>query len=154
MHPLKHHLMKFADSYLSLSEKEMKKNIMNKIQKSLDKSQELGFRDYVYVPYCICLISKYPYVNEMKKCLSIKYICFYIIGLIFLIFFWYYLSSFGAVYKNSQKYPFINTLISIIIALFYPFFINLVPGIFRIHSLNKNKKNECFYNISKGIQLL
>ena len=73
MHPLKHHLMKFADSYLSLSEKEMKKNIMNKIQKSLDKSQELGFRDYVYVPYCICLISKYPYVNEMKKCLQSIY---------------------------------------------------------------------------------
>ena len=73
MHPLKHHLMKFADSYLNLTEKEMKKNIMNKIQKSLAKSQELGFRDYVYIPYCICLISRYPYVNEMKKCLQSIY---------------------------------------------------------------------------------
>ena len=73
MHPLKHHLMKFGDSYLNMSEEQMDENIMNKIQQSLEKSQELGFRDYVYVPYCICLISKYPYVTEMKKCLQSIY---------------------------------------------------------------------------------
>ena len=74
MHPLKHHLMKFGDSYITLSEKEMdKKNVMGEIQKSLNKSEELGFRDYVYVPICICLISKYPYANEMKKCLQSIY---------------------------------------------------------------------------------
>ncbi len=73
MHPLKHHLMKFGDSYLNLKEEEMNKNIMNKIQKNLEKSQELGFREYVFVPYCICLISKYPYVSEMKKCLQSIY---------------------------------------------------------------------------------
>ena len=73
MHPLKHHLMKFGDSYLSMSEEEMDENITNQIQQSLEKSQELGFREYVYVPYCICLISKYPYVTEMKKCLQSIY---------------------------------------------------------------------------------
>ena len=74
MHPLKNRLMKFGDSYLNLSDGEMNKNIMNEIQKSLEKSQELGFRDYVYIPYCICLISKYPYVSEMKKCLQSIYL--------------------------------------------------------------------------------
>ena len=69
MHPLKHHLMKFGDSYLDLNDKEMDK-YMEKIQNNLEKAQELGFREYVYVPYCICLISKYPYVNQMKKCLQ------------------------------------------------------------------------------------
>ena len=73
MHPLKHPLMKFGDSYLNMSEEEMDENIVNQIQESLEKSQELGFRDYVYVPYCICLISKYPYVTEMKKCLQSIY---------------------------------------------------------------------------------
>jgi len=73
MHPLKHHLMKFADSYLGLSNEEMNESIMNEIQKSLEQSQELGFRDYVYIPYCICLISKYPYIIEMKKCLQSIY---------------------------------------------------------------------------------
>ena len=70
MHPLKHHLMKFGDSYLDLNDEEMDETITNKIQESLEKSQVLGFRDCVYVPYCICLISKYPYVVEMKKCLE------------------------------------------------------------------------------------
>ena len=73
MHPLKHHLMKFGDSYLNMSEEEMDESVTNEIQESLEKSEELGFRDYVYVPYCMCLISKYPYVTEMKKCLQSLY---------------------------------------------------------------------------------
>ena len=73
MHPLKHHLMKFGDSFLNMSEEEMNESVTNQIQESLEKSQELGFRDYVYVPYCMCLISKYPYVSEMKKCLQSIY---------------------------------------------------------------------------------
>ena len=73
MHPLKHHLMKFGDSYLDLSNEQMNASIMKEIQNKLDKYQEMGFRDYVYVPYCICLISKYPFVTEMKKCLQSIY---------------------------------------------------------------------------------
>ena len=117
---------------------------------------------YLILPERNLLIIKYEIpsynardkANDMKRCFFIKYICFYIIGFVFLIFFWYYLSSFNAVYKNSQIYPFINTLISIIISLLYPFFVNLIPGIFRIPSLTKNKSNECFYKISKVIQFV
>ena len=120
------------------------------------------FLKYLILPERILLIIKYETsfhnvrdkAKEVKRCFFIKYICFYIIGFIFLIFVWYYLSSFDAVYKNTQIYPFINTLISIIISLLYPFFVNLIPGIFRIPSLNKNQSNECFYKISKITQLL
>ena len=35
---------------------------------------------------------------KVQRCLIIKYICYFIISFIFLIFFWYYLSSFCAVY--------------------------------------------------------
>ena len=73
MHPLKHHLMKFGDSYLNMKEEEIDESITNQIQESLEKSQEFAFRDYAYVPYCMCLISKYPYVTEMKKCLQSIY---------------------------------------------------------------------------------
>ena len=73
MHPLKHHLMKFADNYLNMSEDEMDKTVTEEIQKNLEQAQELGFRDTIYVPYCICLISKYPYVTQMKKCLQSIY---------------------------------------------------------------------------------
>ena len=76
MHPLKHHLMKFGDSYLNMKDEEMDENITNQIQERLERAQELGFRDYVFVPYCISLISKYPYVTEMKKCLHSIYLLF------------------------------------------------------------------------------
>ena len=73
MHPLKHHLMRFGDAYLSLSEDELTHEKIKEIQDSLDFCQELGFRDFLYVPHCLCLISKYPYVNEMIICLRSIY---------------------------------------------------------------------------------
>ena len=91
-------------------------------------------------------------VKDVKKCLFIKYILFYILGLVFLIFFWYYLSSFCAVFVNSQIYLIENTLISLIISLLYPFLINFLPCIFRIVSLNK--ENKFIYNISIILQLI
>lgn len=73
MHPLKYALMKFDDSYLQMNDIEMNDKIMEKIQKNLEQAQKFGFRDYVYVPYCISLISKYPFVKQMKKCLQSIY---------------------------------------------------------------------------------
>ena len=72
MHPLKHHLMKFGDNYLDLNDEQMK-DIQKELEAKLEEAQELGFRDYVYIPFCICLISKYPYVLPMKKCLQTIY---------------------------------------------------------------------------------
>ena len=92
--------------------------------------------------------------DKINRCFFIKYIIFYIVGLLFLILFWYYLSSFCAVFRNSQKYPFINTLISILLSLVYPFLISLFPGIFRIHSLNKETNHEFLYKFSKAIQYI
>ena len=72
-HPLKYNLSKFADAYTSLSEEELTEEKINEIQELLVFSQELGYRDYIFVPFCICLISKYPYVKEMQKCLDSIY---------------------------------------------------------------------------------
>ena len=93
--------------------------------------------------------------SDVKRCIIIKYICFYVLGSLVLIFIWYYLSSFGAVYQNTQIYLIKNTLISYGFSLIYPFIINLVPGIFRLYSLkDSTKKSECIYKISKIIQLI
>ena len=73
MHPLKHHLMKFADNFLNMSDDEMDTKVTEQIQTNLQQAEELGFRDFIYVPYCICLISKYPYVKQMKICLQSIY---------------------------------------------------------------------------------
>ena len=93
--------------------------------------------------------------EKVRKNLIIKYIIFFILGLIFLIFFWMLLSSFGAVYPNTQMFIFKNTLISFAMSLVYPFFINILPSIFRMCSLNsKEKNNECIYKLSKFLQVL
>jgi len=91
-------------------------------------------------------------VKQVQQCLFIKYILFYILGLVFLIFFWYYLSSFCAVFANSQINLIENTIISLVISLLYPFFINFLPCSFRIISLNR--ENKYIYIISKILQLL
>ena len=91
-------------------------------------------------------------VDNVKRCLIFKYIIFYIAGILFLILFWYYLSSFGAVYQNSQTFLIINAFLSSFFSLIYPFFINLIPAIIRINSLNNN--NECFYKANKFIQII
>ena len=70
MHPLKNHLQKFGDSYLTLSDEGFTEKIIKKVQETLELCQELGFRDYVYVPFCLSLISKYPYGYEMTRSLQ------------------------------------------------------------------------------------
>ena len=94
-------------------------------------------------------------IKQIKKLIEFKYIFFYVIGLIFLFFFWYYLSSFCAVFKNSQIYLIKNTLLSLSFSLIYPFFINIVPCTFRLISLKDlNKNKECLYKSSKVIYII
>ena len=94
-------------------------------------------------------------VEKVKRRLIIKYTLFFIFGLIFLGFFWILLSSFGAVYQNTQMFVFKNTLISFAMSFVYPFIINIFPCIFRILAINSEKQSEeCIYNFSKFLQLL
>jgi len=97
-------------------------------------------------------------INEMKlkilKFLVIKFIIFFLFDFIFLLSFWYYLSSFCSVYKNTQTHLITDTLVSFGLSMIYPFGINLFPGIFRIPSLNSSKKNKkCMYIFSKILQI-
>ena len=90
-------------------------------------------------------------VSSSKRCLVIKYIVFYILSFIFLIIFWYYLSSFCAIFQNTQIYLAINSFLSFGISIIFPLLYNLIPGFVRIYSLNS--KSECFYNFNKILQL-
>ena len=92
---------------------------------------------------------------ELKDKLSIKFIIYFIISTSFLFFFWYYLSMFCAIYKNTQIHLISDTLISFGLSLVYPFAIYLFPGLFRIPALNnkKNKRNY-LYQFSKLLQML
>jgi hypothetical protein len=94
-------------------------------------------------------------VDNVQRTLVIKYIILYVVGTLFLGFCWYYLSSFGAVYQNTQVYLMDNTLISLAFSFVYPFAINIIPGILRSMSLSSgNKDKGCLYKASQFIQLI
>ena len=93
--------------------------------------------------------------EQILKCLKIKFIIFFSLTLILLILFWYYISCFCAVYRNTQIHLMKDTLVSYLLSLLYPFIIYLLPGIFRIPSLRaRNKDKECMYKISKFFQFI
>ena len=73
IHPLKHHLSKYTDGLTILKEEELTDEIVNEIQENLEFCQELANRDFVFIPCCLCLISKYPYTLELEKCLDTIY---------------------------------------------------------------------------------
>ena len=126
------HSITIIIKYIFLSER----NLMNiRIQTSLESSERISIKE--------------------RKNLFCKYIIFFILSLIFLVFFWFLLSSFGAVYKNTQIFIFKNALISFAMSFVYEFFINILPCIFRISSLSSaTKDNEFSYTFSKFLQIL
>ena len=92
--------------------------------------------------------------KSLNKLLSIKFVLYFIISFIFLIFFWYYISMFGAIYRNTQFHLLKDTALSFILSLIYPFGIYLIPGFFRLPALaDPNKKKECLYKFSQILQL-
>ena len=93
--------------------------------------------------------------ENLKSNLRIKFILYFIISFILLLFFWYYISMFGAIYRNTQLHLLKDTLISFGLSMLYPFAIYLLPGFLRIPALaNKNKKRNYLYNISKILQIV
>ena len=97
--------------------------------------------------------SAYYIIENVRKCLKIKYTLFFGLGNIFLFFLWYYLSSFGAVYQNTQYYLVKNTSICFAISFFYPFFISIFPLMFRSCAMS-SKDGECLYKVNLILQLL
>ena len=90
-------------------------------------------------------------LNYMK----IKFILFFAINFILLGLFWYYLTCFNAIYKNTQIYLIENTFISFAFSLFYPFVINIFPTIIRKCALYSLKKHQnYFYKFSQILQII
>ena len=84
--------------------------------------------------------------------LKLKFNLFFVICFLFINFFWYFISAFCAVYKNSQALLIDNTISSFILSLIYPLGFNLIPGLIRIPSIKyKFRFSNIFYIISKII---
>jgi hypothetical protein len=92
---------------------------------------------------------------KLSKILKIKFNLFFIISFVFLLFFWYFIAAFCAVYKNTQGILIENTMTSFGLSLLNPFGLNLLPAIFRIPALRATKQNlECVYKFSKLLALI
>ena len=93
--------------------------------------------------------------KSLEKCIKIKFVIYILISFMFLVFFCYYISMFGVIYKNTEYYLLKDTLISFGLSFLEPFGICLLPGLFRIPSLSNPKKNRKYlYNFSQVFNIL
>ena len=91
--------------------------------------------------------------QKLECWLRVKFIIYFIISSIFIIFFWYYLSMFCAIYRNTQSHLITDTLLGFALSLLYPFLLYLLPGIFRIRALSSKEGKKMFlYNLSIFVQ--
>ena len=94
-------------------------------------------------------------VKILENKLKIKFTLFFIFAFILLSFFSYYIICFCGIYSKTQIHLIKDTIVSFILSLIYPFGTNLIPGIFRIYSLNAKKKNKKYmFLISKFFQII
>ena len=96
--------------------------------------------------------------NELAnttKCLKLKLSLFFYVGLLILLFFWYFVALFCIVYRNTQIIFLKDFLYSFLLSSIYPFGYNLLPAIFRIYSLHdKKKSSKCLYQTSIFLSLI
>ena len=87
--------------------------------------------------------------KKLLRILKIKFILYFVLTFITLVFFWYYIACFCGIYVNTQIHLFKDTIISQITSLLLPFGLYLIPGIFRILALKDEKhNNKCLYKFS------
>ena len=93
--------------------------------------------------------------EKLIKKIKIKFVLYFILTYLLLIFFWYYISMFDAVYRKTQYLLLEDTLMGFGFSLVTPFVIFLIPGLFRIPALaNPQKNRKCLYNFSKLFTIL
>ena len=94
-------------------------------------------------------------IRSLYTKIKCKFLLYFIINTIFLLFFWYYLSMFCAIYSNTQIHLIKDTLLSFTLSLIEPFGIYLIPGFFRIPALSEQNKNRyILYKFSKILQMI
>ena len=129
-------ISKFIDSlikYLALSRDDIVDLKREKMKKDFDK----GF------------------VPKLIRKLKIKFISFFIITFIVIVFFLYYITCFCGVYSNTQKHFIIDSVISFFITLTLPFVTYLIPGLFRFLTLREeNFSRALLYKLSSFLRKL
>ena len=94
----------------------------------------------------------YKKFNTLLKLLKVKFTLFFIINFILLILFWYYVTCFCGIYRNTQIHLFKDSLFSFVTSFITPFLLYLFPGLFRICALKA--KNKGLFKFSKILQTI
>ena len=86
-------------------------------------------------------------VMNLIKC---KIIVYYIFTFILFFFYWYTITAFCAVYRNTQNIFITDSISSFIMGLIYPFVLYIFPAGLRLLSLMATEKKnlECLYSLS------
>ena len=94
-------------------------------------------------------------IFSILKCIRNKLLVFYVVALIILLFYWYFVSAFCAVYPNTQKIYIIDCLLSFIFFSIIPFIVYAITTLLRIISLKDvNKKRfKCLYIVGKSFPI-
>ena len=66
IYPLKIKLKELDNKVKKINFEKIDKNTLN-VYEEVKICKEFEFRTYIYIPYCLALISKYPYVGQMKQ---------------------------------------------------------------------------------------
>ena len=82
----------------------------------------------------------------------LKLIGYFVFTFIFFGFYWYIISSFCAVYENTQIAFIKDSLMSSLLSLIYPFILYSIPSALRLSAIrSKNKNLEWLYKLSDVI---
>ena len=79
-------------------------------------------------------------IFKILKCINYKLISFCIFTLILFAFYWYTVSTFCAVYQNTQNIFIKDSFSSFLTGLLYPFVLYLFPSLLRIIAIRDDKK--------------
>ena len=90
--------------------------------------------------------------NNLFRVLRINFILFFIIDFVILFLYWYYITCFCGIYRNTQIHLLKDSLCSFVVSLITPFFIYIIPGVFRTCALKS--KNKLLYKFSQILQTI
>ena len=108
----------------------------------LTQSNILNFKKALYITSDIKMKEK-----KLYTILKIKFAFYYFIIFLFLGAFWYYVTCFCGIYRNTQMHLIKDSLCSFFTSLLTPFAVNILPGFLRIFALKK--KYKCVYVLSQ-----
>ena len=94
-------------------------------------------------------------IFRILKYIRIKLITFFIVSFIILLFYWYFVSAFCAVYPNTQKIYILDCTISFLIFCVIPFITYAIVTILRVIAVQDREKKrcKCLYKISRAIPI-